>query len=182
MIRLDLQHGGQIRIWNQNLDFVKVTSANVIEETYFLSPESVNDTIPANNIIIAEIFLPRGGRNIYGLLGFEYKKTEKKELEILIPISNIERKRVFIDSLVSKFDLASVGLQDEYSKYIINALNEINKKNKFKFSGELNFCYAAFSEVSSSGWIFQKLTNILIRLLGTNLNEVTQEMIEDKLN
>lgn len=182
MISLNLQYGGQMRIWNKNLDSVKVASSNMIQETYLLSSESLDDIMPTNNIIIAEIFLPRGGRNIYGLLGFEYTKTEKKELAIIIPTNNIGHKKIFLDSLVSKFNSASVGLQDEYSKYILNALNEINEKNKFTFAGKLSFCYEAYSEVSSNGWIFQKLTNILIGLLDTNLHEVTPKMIEDHLS
>lgn len=181
MIKLDLQHFGQIRVWNKNLDSVKLTSINALEEKYFLSSKSPNNIIPINNIIIAEIFLPRGARSIYGLLGVEYTKTKKKELAISIPINNVEHTKIFKDSLISKFDSVCVGLHDEYFKYILNALNEMSVKNKFIFSGELNFCYGAFSEISSNGWIFKKLTNILMRLLDTNLNEVTQKMIEEEL-
>ncbi len=160
MITLDLQGLNKARIWfepNSKL-LIEKHSKNA-----FYKFESSHSNECQDRTIILELFLPRGARIIYGVLGINYKYMADKLLTIKVPATNNDLK-MFDDSLIAPLEKANIGLPLDYGKEIFLELARLHKVNKLLLTGEIDFCYAVHSEASSSSWIFQKLTYILINL------------------
>lgn len=173
VINFDLKYGGKIRLWfgeNKELQFKgeKVERKEYVQAT-------VGKAF-SKRTIIAEIFLPRGGRNIYGLLGLEYSPTQSGMLRIKVNTSD-NNKLIFSNSLIGKIEPVCTGLPSEYSQCIINEVDLLYVSEKLSFEGELDFNSAAYSEISSNGWIFSKLTNVLLALLNVDENEINSNLI-----
>lgn len=173
MISFDLKFNGKIRAWFEENKELKFACEKIVYKDYKKSSAHRF----AKKTIIAEVFLPRGGRNIYGLLGVDYNDNQSDMLKVMVNSSNINTKVIFNNALIRRIEPAYIGLPNEYSQYIVNRINLLRENNGLNIQGELNFCYAAFAEISSSGWIYTKLTNILITLLQIPKEEISSDLI-----
>jgi hypothetical protein len=173
MINFDLKFNGRIRLWFEENKELKFKGEKIICKDYM----RISNNILMRKIIIAEIFLPRGGRNVYGLLGVEYNPIQSDMLKVTVNSNNNASKIIFNNSLINKIESAYIGLPYEYSQYIINRIDSLYESKELIFKGELNFNYAAFAEVSSNGWIFSKLTDLLFTFLKINKDEINSDVI-----
>lgn len=178
MITFDLQGINKARIWFEPSDRFLIGKHRIDAFYKFECDESHKCQ---DRAIILELFLPRGGRIIYGMLGVNYKSISDKILSIKIPETNNDIK-VFDDSLIAPVEQAYIGLPIEYGKAIYLELIQFHKMKRLLLTGELDFCYAAHSEVSSNSWIFQKLTYILIKLLLYDKNIIDRQILIELLN
>lgn len=172
MIEINLQGLNIARVWlEKNNDLlIDDHNTNALFKFNCNSNKLYND-----QIIILELFLPRGARIIYGALGLKYKYIPNNELSIKLHSAD-SSTRVFKNALISCAEIAHVGLLPEYADRILETVTETCSKNSLLPSGEVDFCYAAYSEVSSNAWVFQRLSYILINLLlmpGNSINSET---------
>lgn len=174
MITFDLKFNGKIRLsFEENKELKFKGEKNTCKDYVQIS----NNIFFTRKTIIAEIFLPRGGRNIYGLLGVEFNPIQSDVLKITVNANDKNDQSIYDKSLINKIETAYIGLPHEYVQYIINRTDLIYENKELIFKGDLNFNYAAFSEISSNGWIFGKLTDILLSILLIDKEEVNSDLI-----
>lgn len=178
MIEFDLKFNGKIRLWFDEIQELKFMDRKLICKDY----EIISNKTFTKKIIIAEIFLPRGGRNIYGLLGIKYEPVQLDRLKIIASVNNKFVKSVFNDSLINKIEPAVIGISNEYSPFILNSVESLYNDGKLAFKGEVSFCYSAYAEISSNGWIFSKLTKILLNILQVSEREINSDMLMSLLD
>lgn len=172
MITFDLKFNGKIRLSFDEIKELECKEEKIISKSYM---QNLDKVFP-KKIIIAEMFLPRGGRNIYGLLGIKYRPLQLRTLDISIDY-NGSNKRIFNNALIQKIEPVFIGLPDEYFQYILDSVDSFYKSGKINFKGKINFCYAAYGNVSSNGWIFGKLTSILLSMLQLSKEDINSDML-----
>lgn len=174
MLEFDLKYLRKMKIWfKQNDDLI--LQGNNIDRKEFISP-SVDSVV--NSTVIVELFIPRGGRNVYGLLGTDYISTASKNVVANISSGNILRSKLFSTSLMGVAEPVQLCLPDNLRFAILEELQLLSNSNELNINGRLDFHYGAFSEISSSEWIFRKLTKIVVKLLGFSEKEVSRELFD----
>lgn len=167
----ELDHYKKARIWfepNKDLFF----EGEQIHSYEFISNPS---KLKHNKTVIFELFLPRGGRIIHGILGMDFIYNERNKILIKIPIKNKTQKVV---SSLLKYENVYLGLPDEYLNAVKRGIERAYREKKLLLTGELNFCYAAYGDVSSCEWVFDKLTYSLIGLIVLLPEDINKEIME----
>lgn len=177
MITFNLDHYKKVRIWFEDMPILKMSGYGTERiKNYECKKTDFFDC--HNKELIVEAFLPRGARVIYGLLGIKYEchpSTEKIIARIIT--GSKSKKEVFINSLLEPIEHAYVGIAEEYLDYIENGIDHIYKEGKLCLNGQVDFCYASHGIVSSNGWIFEKLSYLLLSLLQIDKNQITSELL-----
>ena len=161
----------EIRIWLNSCDELMLEKNNINKLYEFNSPKN---QIHENHTIIAELFLPRGARVVYGVLGANYKFEASRKLS-LTTHQTLNDKKIFKDSLLDPIEEVYVGLPEEYEDGIYSGVKRVCDENKLLLTGNLDFCYAAHAEVSSSSWVFQKLAYIISNLFCMSEDSINRE-------
>lgn len=132
--------------------------------------------------ISIEIYIPRGARVSYGLLGAKYTprnidSTSGDGLDIEVLVSTKCEKQINW-ALASAVDKVFLGLPEEYSAVILE-----KAVDKAAFSvGTLSFCCAAHGITSSSKRIFRDLTDAIISLMkSVGRTKSTEDMNSNNL-
>jgi hypothetical protein len=111
-----------------------------------------------------ELFLPRGGRFMYGLLGGSFRNSEGEILQLAIDLSTV-REPFFPASLAASLDGVRLGLPAEYAEAVVNGLTAAAGGSASFAPGHLLINRAAHSAVGSSSQIFQALAAILVDVI-----------------
>ena len=143
---------------------------------------SCNSGIAVNKTIIIELFIPRGGRNVYGLLGADFISAVSKSLTVSVSKGDIPKPKLLSDSLVGCADMVNLCLPDHLCLSVFEELRKLSNSNNLNVSGKLDFNYGAFSEISSSEWIFRKLTKLVVKLLGISEKEISCDLLNRLLD
>jgi len=170
---LDLKFNGKIRLWFEEDNEVKFQGDNIIHKDFQINSIKTEK----KKIVIAEIFLPRGGRNIYGLLGVDYNAYDSEVLKVTLNSTTRTAESIYNSIIIKNIESVYVGFPAEYNQYILTQVESHCINKKLILNGELNFQYAAFSEISSNGWIFNKLTDILLFHLQADNQEINSDII-----
>lgn len=161
MLEFDIGYLRKIRVWFEHNQLLMLSSNNKAQIRKY--PCHINNN-SNNKTVIIELFIPQGGRIVYGLLGAKYMPTLINELEVSIFCSNKISQNIFNDALIDKIEPAHISLSEEYCNAVFDSIDSISRQGKLKFNGKLEFCYGATAEISSNEWIFRKLTYLLINL------------------
>jgi len=173
VLELELNYLRKIRVLFKRNDDLVLQGSN-IDRGKFLS-NGGNSVI--NSTVIIELFIPRGGRNIYGLLGADYSQSTSNNIDVCVSSGNIIRPKLLRDSLAGKIDVVHICLPDDARASVFEEMKAMSEDDELNIAGKLDFCYGAYSEVSSSEWIFRKLTKLIITLLNISESEVSPNLI-----
>ena len=168
----------KIRIWDKpcnELRLEKNQKRNLYEFDY------KEEIAKKNRTIIAELFLPRGARVVYGILGADYEYEERKKIS-LITYETTDDKKIFQDSMLCRIENAYIGLTDEYAEGVYTGAKLAYDENKILLNGKLDFCYSAHAEASSSAWVFQKLAYLLCNLFCAPKEDINRQYLMELLN
>lgn len=115
-------------------------------------------------IVAVELFIPLGGRFLYGLLGCEAIGEKSSTLDVVVQTS-LKKEKQFTDSLAGKLDLVWWGLPDEYANAILNGATAGISKFGSPTAQSIRFCCAAHGEIGSTVSIFERLGMVTTALL-----------------
>jgi len=178
MLEFELDYLRKIRLWFSPNTDVKLPLTNQAQgKSYFAQIDKHSNF----TTLIVELFIPKGGRNVYGLLGVSYIPKLIANLDVNISCSNINNN-IFKQSLIGSFEPVYVSFPHEYCNAIFNKIDSVSTHNNLKLSGELNFCYGAVSEVSSSLLVFEKLTYLIINLLNISEDKIDAHLLNKLVN
>jgi hypothetical protein len=107
---------------------------------------------------VIEVRRIAGPRTVYGLLGAIYKRSDGTELIIEFPVCPAMGS--FVSPLLSD-EHPSVGLPEWLASGIADTASDYAARSSPP-AGQLSFCYAAYSEMSSNVSIFKVLAKCVI--------------------
>ncbi|WP_336943803.1 hypothetical protein [Acinetobacter modestus] len=162
-----------IKIWTQ--------SSPILPFTDILPPSSYY-----KYTIVLELFQPRGGRFLYGLLGAEVD-INLKNSEIILNLTKHDlENRIFQSDFLNKLDEAKYGLPIEYTTELQKFILEISNQMKFNDLYKINFCFSAHSDIGSNIKIFKFLALLILQYIQNSdltlddLNQ-TQEFLDQSI-
>lgn len=136
--------------------------------------------------IVLELFQPRGGRFLYGLLGAEVD-INLKNSEIILNLTKHDlENRIFQSDFLNELDEAKYGLPIEYTRELQKFILEISNKMKFNDLYKINFCFSAHSDIGSNIKIFKFLALLILQYIQNSdltlddLNQ-TQEFLDQSI-
>ncbi len=136
--------------------------------------------------IVLELFQPRGGRFLYGLLGAEVD-INLKNSEIILNLTKHDlENRIFQSDFLNELDEAKYGLPIEYTTELQKFILEISNQMKFNDLYKINFCFSAHSDIGSNIKIFKFLALLILQYIQNSdltlddLNQ-TQEFLDQSI-
>jgi hypothetical protein len=120
--------------------------------------------LPARRRAAIELFVPLGGRFIYGLLGVELLGSATSVLEVLVPISG-SKGTIYDGSLANTLDRVRWGLPDEYVGAVLDGARAGVRTYGPPDAGAARFGIAAHGDVGSASSLFERLSKALVGLL-----------------
>ncbi|ENX03982.1 hypothetical protein F900_00680 [Acinetobacter modestus] len=136
--------------------------------------------------IALELFQPRGGRFLYGLLGAEVD-INLKNSEIILNLTKHDlENRIFQSDFLNELDEAKYGLPIEYTTELQKFILEISNQMKFNDLYKINFCFSAHSDIGSNIKIFKFLALLILQYIQNSdltlddLNQ-TQEFLDQSI-
>ncbi|WP_336937353.1 hypothetical protein [Acinetobacter modestus] len=162
-----------IKLWTQ--------SSPILPFTDILPPSSYY-----KYTIVLELFQPRGGRFLYGLLGAEVD-INLKNSEIILNLTKHDlENRIFQSDFLNELDEAEYGLPIEYTTELQKFILEISNQMKFNDLYKINFCFSAHSDIGSNIKIFKFLALLILQYIQNSdltlddLNQ-TQEFLDQSI-
>lgn len=158
MISLLLSHNRKARIWISDLpEGVLVEPSSHVERRF-----SSNKRLVDSRKIAIELFIPRGARFDYGLIGGEFITNESNEF--VTTVCHSIEARVLADSLVDVLDEVKVGLPLDYADAVLEGIVSESAHAALP-TGHLLVCCAAYGRFGSSVFFFRLLGKILFRMM-----------------
>lgn len=155
------------RVWLDELPELGYQSSGVIGHTAETNQAPSAQTRQA----AVELFIPAGGRALYGLLGAELIPTLDNKLLIQVAVSADPQRR-FEWSLAGRVDEVSIGLPADYAEGVITGALQ---RSDILGAGVLRFDRAAHGVVGSSWEFFRRLATIVVHVLVLQPVEATDE-------
>lgn len=149
--------GRKARIWLDDLPGDALLSSETAHETHIFEG---GFAIAQWRRVAIEVFQPFGASFHYGLLGGEYQSTDRRELEVIIPVDTPFSERLYGDALAGSLDLITIGGLPEYAVAICSGVEQINIDARPR--GVLNITCMAHGEIGSAPTIFGSLARALI--------------------
>jgi hypothetical protein len=102
-----------------------------------------------------EVFIPRGGRFIYGLLGADFIPSDSGKL--IVEVAGSEPGSTVTDwSLARELDAVRVGIPTWAVEEILDGASEAANTQLIS-SGNLRYILGAYGEMGSNNWVFRCL-------------------------
>ena len=111
-----------------------------------------------------ELFLPLGGRFMYGLLGCEALGDATSWLDVLLTTSN-EKTNRFNESLAKDLDQVWCGLPDEYADAVLKGITAGVTSYGYPKAASLRISFAAHGEIGSAPKVFERIGKAVVALL-----------------
>lgn len=111
----------------------------------------------------------------YALIGYVFEPKNSNELIVEVNVSS--NKKIFTDTLSFDKDSTYVGINQEYAELILRNIIDYLKLKKVP-KGKLRICMGAYSEICSSPWIFNSVSNIIMDIFTYNKILTTAEISE----
>jgi hypothetical protein len=116
--------------------------------------------------VTVEVYLPRGARAEYGLLGIRYESAIGRDLVVRV-LASEPSGRKYEQSLAEQVDKVVVGLPAEYAEAVLSAICDAAAGRLGP--GLLVVDRAAHGVFGSSVNLFKQLATLLVRLVGDPL-------------
>ncbi len=171
MRQVNLGKYSAVRIWTGELPNVIVPVAC---QTSVVLPARNNASMPRELAI--EFSAGFSERSPYGLLGGIFTPANTGQLKVVIGSDANGCKATFSSPLKSSSEKIYIGLPREYADAANHGVCLAQEWTDVA-AGQLTINRGAHSNTRSSPWLFQHLTTILIRLLNTPLEDMTDEKI-----
>jgi hypothetical protein len=126
----------------------------------------VNPKIVVNasrSIAALEMYIPHGPKASYALLGAELMDSEAVGLKVVVSVNSVGFR--FARSLALPPEETKVGLPEEYANAVLTGAENAAVLFGLPTKRALQFRWAAHGLVSSSPWIFEKVSGLVVRLL-----------------
>ena len=112
--------------------------------------------------VVVEVYLPRGPRAEYGLLGLMYEPKDESDLLVRVQVGR-EDGRPSAGSMASNVDDVRIGLPREYASAVLDAICQ-HCQNRIG-PGLLTIDRAAHGRVGSSVSVFSALSALAVALV-----------------
>ncbi len=156
---------GELPDWNYEEDIL-------IQRVQGIAKMNVSDVQYA----AVELYLPRGGRALYGGLGATFE-PKSDGLFCVQVVPSLENGVLYAEALASsRMDSVHKGLPNQYVEGIFAGVAQADG-HQCLGSGILRFAWATHGEIGSSLWIFQKLSRIIVRLMCLEKENISQETL-----
>jgi hypothetical protein len=166
---LDLQPYRKGRVWFKELPGLLQQDTTVLQRSVAID----SSTSGISRAAALELFLPKGGRALYGLLGAEFIPNTTQTLEVRVEM--VTESRVAVPwALASTIDQVYAGILDEYAEGVINGACSSKALNTLG-SGILSFRWGAHGMIGSSSGFFRRLSSNVISLLSLDTYEMSEE-------
>lgn len=135
--------------------------------------------------IVLELFQPRGGRFLYGLLGAEVD-INLKNSEIILNLTKHDlENHLFQSNFLNELDEVKYGLPVEYIIDLKNFILETSNSMRFNHLYKIKF-FSAYSDVGSNIRVFKFLALLILKYIQNNaltldyINQ-TQEFLDQNI-
>lgn len=161
------------RVWLGDLPDASYSSITTLSHAIAAHEESQNEL----RLAAVEVFVPAGGRFMYGLLGGEWHPDPTGQLNINVSISS-SNERLFDQSLAMKNDEVRVGLPAEYSQAVLAGIEFAKSELNELPSGKLSINCAAHGVVGSCEAVYKHLAAILVKLFnGVGVEPSNEDLV-----
>jgi hypothetical protein len=157
MLFFELTGFRKTRIWFNKFEQLSFLDSLSKSRTY----RSIPIEERKSRTLILELMIPRGARIEYGLLGVDYDYSRSSSLTTKVRFENKQQNQVFKNSLIKEVEPIYIGLPEEYSENVLLGADSMIKEIPFSLNGILDFRYAAYGLVSSTGVLYKKLARII---------------------
>lgn len=113
-------------------------------------------------VVAVEVYLPRGARAEYGLIGMRYEPTPGRELLVRVLVGDAQTRK-YEASLAGQVDEVRVGLPAEYAQAVLEAT--CDEASEGLAPGIVTIDRAAHGRVGSSMLLFDQLARLVVRVL-----------------
>ena len=155
----ELSHFRRATVWLDEAPPADFTATSVV--TQIVKPQVAVGA--SRRTAGVEVYIPRGPRTSYGLLGAELVEADVDGLEVVVSVNKAGFP--FQPSLASKSDEVKVGLLDEYAGAVIGGVARVAEAVGAPTKGTLRFRWAAHGLVGSSQAVFERASEIVLQLL-----------------
>lgn len=162
MTILRLSKERRARVWFDEPPANNVSLAGPTE--YHRRVDSVGNCELTCRTATVELFIPLGGRFLYGLLGCEVIGQKSPTLDVVVQTS-LKKEQRFLGSLAGELDSVWWGLSDEYANAVLEGASAGVSKFGSPSAQAIRFSYAAYGEIGSTGSMFERLGMMTIALL-----------------
>jgi hypothetical protein len=135
--------------------------------------EVINSGSVERQSAAVELFLPRGGRVLYGGLGAVFTPEDTHQLVAQVLVS-IDDGKQYEETLAHRVDDVHIGLPQEYVEGVFEGVLQSDETQELD-AGTLRFGCAVHGQVGSSRWIFQRLSRMVVKLLRMEQDDATEE-------
>jgi hypothetical protein len=156
---------GKARVWIDEPSGAKYVATGV--ETRVVCGSQPTDGKRASRRIAVELWLPRGARSEYGLLGGYFAADTSARVTIALGVSGSTGER-FRDSLGAATDDVRTGLPEEYANEVLAVAATLVTERLG--SGRLTIDEAAHGIVGSSRNLFGRLIRLVVRFLDDRID------------
>jgi hypothetical protein len=129
--------------------------------THVVKPKVVLNA--SQTIAGIEINIPHGPKASYALLGAELVALNTDGLEVVVSVNNAGMP--LLGAIALKPDDVRVGLLDEYARAVVAGVANAAESNGVPTSASLRFRWAAHGLVGSSPSVFEKVSELIVRVL-----------------
>lgn len=135
------------------------------------------DFRPLRTAIAVELFIPAGGRFLYGLLGVQSFGDSVEKTRIEIPIFSRPPVTHVSDSLASTVDTVVPWIDDEYHAAILTGASTAARKYAV-LPESIRVCSGHQGLIGSSSKVFRRLAFICVMLLATSEEDIGRKIEE----
>lgn len=161
----------QARVWIGELPNAAYSPVDTVTHVIAAGRQPIPNGL---TLATVEVFVPLGGRALYGLLGGHWRPTKGSHLSVELSVS-APNEHSFPDSLAEKVDDVRVGLPAEYAQGVFDGIDLAKGELNTVAAGELSIDCAAHGAVGSSSAIFKHLASVLVKLFNTIHAEPSDE-------
>lgn len=170
---VDLQHP-RARVWLGELPQARFEPSHTVERV-------LNGTLPsAQGSRTAAVELLRNVSTFfpYGLLGAEMTPDDEGSVRIQIFTSPTSGE-LYPDTIFPYPGRVRVGLPAELTNFVFEGVAAANERLGGLQSGRIVFNCAAYEPVGSNGITYMYLSNILVQLLNSNTEALSEESLTE---
>jgi hypothetical protein len=160
MFQLSLSHSRKVRIWVDELpEDVFIGAAGFVERRF-----PSNEPLAFRRKISIELFIPRGGRFDYGLIGGELLPNDADEFIVTV-CHSARHPHPLADSLAGALDDVLVGFPRDYADAVADGIAMADSDHASLPASNLRVCHGAYGKLGSSVFFFRLLGKTFYRMI-----------------